>query len=410
MAKPLIMRAQFIPSIHILDLGQQLIRALLNDDRCYVENILSSSQVELDRISAVDFGQAFIICIQRKLDFYYEEIFKLRNARDIPANGQWGLGSALVETARIQNPYSLQWIQGHPNFNHIDANGAWGLGSALEVYLQVIQGGLLNPAYLNTIIGHPNANQIQFQNVISDALGELLLFLALQSEKRFNHHDQGVVQALMHENISHLIQSNGQFGLGRVLLNAAYATNIFIVHAVLNHPGVLLINSNVTDVNETTQIEEDFDIQCFGFSEIIFTAVNNGDPDIEQPDQVQEQIVQSLLNFAKHHAISLSVNDPFGLADSLTSAATVNELLVPIILNFPSSNTIVANALIDGQGGLSDALYNAALEGHERAIQCILNHPNAYQISLQNIQNAQCAVKGNVNAVNLIRSFIEDSF
>ena len=293
----------------------------------------------------------------------------------------------------------------------------WGLDQALEVYIGILhedrtaQAGPPdpNPAYLNSIIGHPHANQIQFQHAISDAIGNLLLLLAVQSEERFNNDDEGVVQALMHPNISHLIQSNGQFGLGRVLLNAAYATTPFIVNAILNHTGALLINSAITNVEETTHIEDSYDINCFGFTEIVFAAVNNGDPAIDQPPQVQAQVVQALLNFANQHGKLLSVNGPFGLADSLASAVTMNELLVPIILNFPASNDIAANAPND-QGSLSSALYNAALEGHEQTIQCILDHPNAYQIFPQNIQDAHRAVQGagNVNAANLISSYIED--
>ena len=103
MANPLGMgvNAQFIPPINALNLGQQLITALQNDNHQAVENILIHPQVNL--ISAADLGQAIIICIAESLE-YYVEIFDLPNAQQIPANGQWGLGSALVETARIQDP------------------------------------------------------------------------------------------------------------------------------------------------------------------------------------------------------------------------------------------------------------------------------------------------------------------
>src|SRR5579862_1188848 len=174
MAKPLLMgiSAQFLTHTSAFNLGKELIGALQNDDQCAVVKILTHSPADLGCISAAALGQAFIICIQKKLDF--REILKLRNARDIPANGQWGLGAALIETIRLQNPYSLECIQAHPNFKNIDANGAWGLGSALEVHIGVLNEGCTaeaglpdsNPAYLNLIIGHPHANQINFHDVI----------------------------------------------------------------------------------------------------------------------------------------------------------------------------------------------------------------------------------------------------
>lgn len=185
----------------------------------------------------------------------------------------------------------------------------------------------------------------------------------------------------------------------------------FIVNAILKHPGAFSINSAITNIDETTQVEEDHDIRCFGFSEILFAAVNNGHTAIEQPLQVQAQVVQALLNFARQHAMPLSVHGPFGLADSLASAATVNELLIPFILNFPASNEIAANAPSD-QRSLSDALYNAALEGHVQAVKWILQHPNAYQFSSQNCEDALSAAqrKNCSDAANLIDFFIGSSF
>jgi hypothetical protein len=169
-------------------------------------------------------------------------------------------------------------------------------------------------------------------------------------------------------------------------------------------PGALLINSATTHVNETTQVEEDHGIRCFGFTEIIFAAVNNGGRAIDEPLQVQAQVVHSLLSFAGCHGKLLGVNNPFGLADSLTSAASVNELLVPILLNFPASNDIAANAQNDDDGSLSNALYNASLVGYEQAMKCILQHPNARQLSTQNFQDAYSAADraNRVKAAELI--------
>ncbi len=378
------------------NLGQQLIAALQDGKNQEIDNILRNPHINL--ISVEDLGRAFIICVQQT---HFGKIFHLPNLQQIPANGQWGLGHALLKAVETQNHDSLRLIQDLPSYNAIGANGTWGLGQALKDCIQKLlqQRSMLDlpspdPEFFHAIVEHPHANQIQFENELSDAIGKLLVLITIQSNGKVHYqYDQRVVHALLHPQISHLLQPNGQFGLGRVLLNAAYATSPFIVNLILNHSGIFLINSVLTNINEPTKFEEDNKLDCFGFTEAIFAAVSKQGSDL----QVQKQVVQSLFNFANKHAINLYIEGHWGLGVCLTNAVTDNESLVPILLNYPGSNTISA-------GVLGVALMWSAIKGHIAAMQRILQHPNAHQISQEAHRSTRKIAQqgGYANAADLI--------
>lgn len=152
----------------------------------------------------------------------------------------------------------------------------------------------------------------------------------------------------------------------------------------------MLIGSYHADINEESPFENKWNINCFGLTEAVFAAVNNCHPAIHNDElQVQcQQILMSILNFANANGMNLNISSPFGLTKSLCNAASSNELLVPIILNCPTSNAIIANPIDEHSGGLDEALLEAVEKGYANAVQHILSHPNARQISSGSLQDA----------------------
>ena len=397
--------------------GTQLINAI------YQASINTFQKPQIDQIllnpvareiSPVDLGHALVLSIHYFRDEYYGSILDLPAAQNIPANGQGGIGHALTIVCRLQDPDILRSLKNHPMFVHINPNGAWGLGDALDAYLNAfIEERQLpddpNPEYLQATMLHPAANQINYTQPRANLIGKALMYLAGQSEVAFRDEDTSIVNLLLSLNIAHLIQPNGEFGLGRVLANAAYGTTPDIVNAILAHPASRSITSHATLIteNENTKAEEAGSSNQFGFTEAIFLAVDNGEPEVQNPLILQKQIVQSLIQFTNMNNIPLDANGPFGLAKSLTVASSDNPSLVPIILSSNSSLNIRPNAPDENSGGLNNALIHASSNEDVQAVQSILQHPNARLIQPTDFTEAHNLAVNSPQITQAIKSFVQ---
>ncbi len=458
-------------------MGQALIQALLDKNDNGIDTILYDPQAT--GISAGELGVALAMSIKLFQDRYYKEILALPNAAHIPANGPGSIGEALVVVCGNQGPDELESLKQHPNFVNINANGTFGLGEALAAYLKAFLGerggergpDVPNAAYVKAIISHPNASQINHTQPLADLIGESLLYIAFQSEDHFRDEDEEIMNNLLHSSVAHLVSPNGQFGLGRVLVNGAYATTPEVVKAIIAHPNFSQINSNPIHVQNRPVGEIDRGLRQFGLQEALFMAVANGSPEMEDPTAGQLDIVQQLIStittfsangefglgrilvnaaesttvdivkvllqlpsikqissnqitiskatpgedvysldrfgfkealfvsmrnenpleriliakelidFTNHNQIILDANQAFGLAETLTEAASHEESLTMLILKSDSAKNIQANAPNSNTGGLDNALVNAAEKGFHEAVRAILKHPNAKQIN-----------------------------
>lgn len=276
---------------------------------------------------------------------------------------------------------------------------------------------------LNLILNSPGVEEIPFDAELSSLLGCILLFIIIEEQNTTDVQSINIVQALLDPRIAHLIQPNGKCGLGRILTNAAYSSNLFYVNEILKHPQARFIISQPTNISNSlniygvefvskTHLEERWYLEQHGLTESLFAAVINDDYDYPiaiVADTQLTQVLQSIINFAQLHHVDLHVNDFCGLADTLVSAAGKNNGdQVPTILSIPASNQIMANAFNSESGGLDNALINAAPEGSLVAVQLILNHPNASQISRQQLMEAyQDAQKKNGEVAAHIQAFID---
>ena len=404
-----------MPTIPVLhnpantQVGANLIQALnqRNEDR--IDQILSSPGIL--QISSADLGTALMLSFEYFRDSYYDKILTLPAAQNILANGSGGIGHSLAVVCRIQEPDGFNSIIQHPNFININANGPFGLSEAMAAYLKTFMGERKlpddpNPEYLKAIINHPNADQINFTQQLSDLIGESLLYIAAQSEEVFRDEDEEILNLLLNIKISHLISPNGQFGLGRIMANAAYSTTPSIVTSILAHPAALRINSGKTVTIKGTDAEEAWSLDNFGFESALFLAVNNGDPKVQNPKNYQNQIVQALINFTNMNGIVLSPNTPFGIADSLTEAASLDDGLTLCILSSNSSVHIQPQAPNEDSGGLNNALINAVHNGLLQTVQALLQHPNASQIPLSDLkQGVMIATNSNQQIAQEIRNY-----
>lgn len=371
--------------------GGTLIQALHQKNKNQIDLILSSPAAQ--QISSVDLGTALVLSFKNFRDGYYGEILSLPATQNIPANGPGGIGHSLTVVCGIQEPDGLNAIINHPNFIHINANGPLGLSEAMAAYLKAFMGerelpDAPNPDYLKAIITHPNANQINFSQDLSDLIGESLLYIAAQSEKVFRNKDEQIVDLLLNINIAHLISPNGQFGLGRIMVNAAYATTPPIINRVLAHPTALNISSGITEVDKTSDVEELWTLNQFSFESALFLALNNGNAQVQNPRVYQNQIVQALINFTNMNQIPLSANTPLGLGESLTEAANRDSSLTLLILQSHASIHIQPQAPDQDSGGLNNALINAVDKGLLQAVQGLLQHPAANLIPMTDLREA----------------------
>lgn len=391
-------QAPLAPAIHgNSPLGNQLINAIYHASidaahKATIKQILSSPTAH--QISSVDLGNALALSIQYFKDEYYDSILELPLAQSIPANGQGSIGHALVLACRLKDPDILEALKNHPMFLHISPNGQWGLGEALEAYLNAFieerpSADDPDPRYLQAIIFHVQAAQINYTQPRAELIGKALMYLACQSEEVFRSEDSLIVNLLLSQTIAHLVNPNGPFGLGRILANAAYATTPIIINNILDHPLSRSITSLPTiPDNKITNAEKAWSLNKFGFTEAIFLAVENGDPEVRDALTLQRQIVQNLISFANANNIPLNPNGPFGLAESLTAAANISGDLVSIILSSQYSLTINPNAPDQNSGGLNNALLNAIEKGNLSAVQSILTHPNARLIQSRDLTEA----------------------
>lgn len=405
-------------------LGRKLIIAMHADDHPLIQQILSNPAIH--QIPPTDLGLALILSIQRFQEQYCDDILQLPNANNIPANGYEGIGHAFLLACQLQDPDILMNILQHPMFLNIAANAPFGLGEALSGHIRTLiqerQSGSPddpNPAYLQAILGHPQVNQIHYNGQMSPPpIGGLLFIIAQQSKTCFNKCDQDLVVALLNPTLAHLIPHNGPFGLGRILAHAVFSSAFVMVNSILNLP----YRFNPIGIVSPNFIEQHFQLEQIGLKEILYLAVNNflsanyvfyfmaeekcTESFVQTISQDQEQIVQLLINHLIINTIYLKANGSFSLADSLTSAATINENLVPIILTAPSSQQIVATAGPFG-GGLDEALCNAADEGHLLATQQILQHPNAPQIQIAQLREAHNAALHSASIMQAIQDFTQ---
>lgn len=419
MANPIqsnIANFQAISQLGYQTLGRQLIEALEHENDHALRNIFQ--QPGINGLPAEVLGCAFVKSIQKGYDNYFDRIFELPNAINIVPDGRWGLGHALIEIVKRQDPDALLMLQSHAHFNSILPNSPWGLSQALLEHINVLirerySGGIYygppdpDSSYLRAIVGHASAREISFNPGLSDLIGQLLLKMVIQGEKRFNKDDEFVIFSLLDSQIAHLLQPNGPLGLGRILVSAAYSTIPSVVRTILSHPHARHISSCSTYTNEKTEFEETWEIGSFGFTETLFAAINNGNPGLRDVPQAQCEIVRSILGFVETWGINLDVNGPYGIADSLTSA-TENEELVELILKFPPSQTIMANAMNTNSGGLNTALFNAANVGRSLSAQSILRHPNANQISPESLREAinEAQNRGYPETAIIIQAFL----
>ncbi len=357
-----------------------LMQALEAEDHKLVQSILASPEVR--QISSEGVGQALVLSIEKSFSDYFVQIFALRSTQMIPPNGQWGLGHILAKC--VDN-----------------------------LFKEYFKGQGSNLSCLKLIINHPCAPQIELDTDLSCSLGKFLLIKVAQSKKCFHEGDKALVSALLDVRISHLIQPNGRYGLGRVLVNAAHSENVFMVKAVLAHPKAPLMSSQpITQERELTRSEIGLQLTRVGLTEAVFAIVNSKDFQLIKYRDAQNQclIIQAILHFAMMKEIDLDIHGPFGLARALTDAAAKSELLVPLIWNFPGSAHIVASAPNNRSGGLDRALFNAAACGHSIAIKYIFLHLNATRIPREQLEQArnEAVRQEHRKIAQLISAFLED--
>ncbi len=397
-------------------LGVNLIQALIQRRKDDIDRILADPSAE--QISPADLGSALMLSFEHFRDAYYGTILNLPAAQQIPANGPGGIGHSLAVVCRIQEPDGLASLIQHPSFIGINANGHFSLSEALTEYLNTFirereeitylhpEPDDPNPEYLRAIINHPNANQINFSQPLSDLIGKALFYIAVQSENVFRNEDEEIVNLLLNVNIAHLISPNGEFGLGRIMANAAYSTTPPIVLSILAHPASFRIRSEVIGNFNKNDVERGWGLDQFGFESALFLAVNNGEPSVENMESYQTRIVQALINFTNTNQIVLGANTPFGLGESLTAAALSNDELTLSILDSHSSVHIQPQAPNQDSGGLDNALINAVDSGLLEAVRGILQHPNAAQIPIACLrERVQVATSLNQQIAEVIRNY-----
>lgn len=325
-----------------INLEEQLITALQTGDEEALDQIFDNPQAQM--ISSETLGEALVISIQKSLfQGYGPELLNLQNANAIP-DDEWGFGHAVLMAIHTRNFDALQYLQRTAGFGAMSPNGDFGLGQALlseVMHLIYIyeEGGLHDTEieYLNILIRHPNAHQIGEEvpslygmdelkykvgecqisqkvgmDNLSNQLGILLRHAAVEY-KEVN--SIPIMQALLHPNLAHLLETNGRFGLGRALAHAAYCSDLVTVQALLAHTYAPLINSDPTPIplHKTSMETDDYpDLSQYGLTEAIYLAISS---DVHtEPNR--EAIVNALLAFAETHYLVLRISDDFGLKEA----------------------------------------------------------------------------------------------
>lgn len=401
-------------------LGRALVMSLEKGLMPYSLRILSLSTA--DEIPGQgEWGLGHALCIAcEKSSEVCKIILSLRNVDNIPLSGKWGLGDALIQTIKGKKGSIFQKIVAHARFSQIVTTSDRGLNACFKAYLENLRNGRLHakdtckaqygdnhfaePAYFQAFVDHPQARQLE----IAPKYFSGLLFLIASGLRRWNltKTDKALIALLLRPSVAHLIQSNGEYGLGRALVYAAYSLTPTVVSAILAHPKSSQIVSEKTKTKERDHLQEEYEnLSCYGLTEAIYVATKPDwfyrvkDSDRPRWKSKRITIAEALVKFATQHQIRLNINAPCGIADSLTQAAGDDESLVLIILSAVSPDQPITPNVNKDKGGLSSALRAAASVAHINAVKAILAQPNARSISKENLKIAEKKAQAGFDAI-----------
>jgi hypothetical protein len=327
-------------------------------------------------------GESLVRSLQRGEDQDVINFCVNTDPQSIPPDGSGGMSHIFFVAVSCLNLVALEWIQHHPNLSDIPACGEWSLSNAL-VHLVAALHRLPEAEdnwedLIEAVVAQPNAKDIQLNPVEAQLLKKLLFKLALSQKMRSKHHAHNSFVALL-SSLTHVHTPDGPVGLGRLLFHSVQVADLRIIDAILRHRDAAKISSVPTkivpDLDDLTypQLGDTRAINQFGFSEALFAAIQCKRLDV----------VQRLFTFVSRKGLQFKVNEDFGLADSLTSAAEYLPEAVPLILYHPSSILIEVNA---PQHGFYAALHNAAEDNHLEAVEALLEHPKAREIDRDKLE------------------------
>jgi hypothetical protein len=306
----------------------------------------------------------------------------------IPDKGNGGLFHIFFKSAISLNLVVLEWIRKHPSFSSIPAqSNKWGLSCTLMGLVDVLF-PLDNPEecwveFMEVVLNHPNSRSIQLESEWIPDVQKFLFKMVLSDWMRLTSGADRVFASLLSK-ITQLQIPNRKFGLGRLLVYAAWHGALDFVKAILQCSALSQILSNPVvfdfgyDGINSKKFEDEWEIDSFGLSEALFATLCC-ELEVEFASDQKMSIFCYLFSYARTHNIGFKVNESFGLADCLTKAAEALPDAVPIILSHVLSEHIAPDAS-DNEGSLRAALHNAAEDNHLEAVKALLEHPKACEI------------------------------
>lgn len=259
----------------------------------------------------------------------------------------------------------------------------------------------LSSDQLNSVLNNSILNQIPLDQNLSEFLGDIILYAI---EDINDPVSSEILEALLNK-CGHLMQPNGPFGLGRIMVNLACAGKFNFMQAILVNPcakdiqtqQINLFQERFVDginLGGLTSFEKKLKIGQFGLTEALYYSIAFYDHTCNLFNdnseiiffQKQLEFFEFFVYFANYNNVQLISNGPFSLAHTLEIASNHNEgKLIPAILNLHASRYISQND--EESSTLCSALKNVVTNGFSDAVKRLLKHPNIWRISRSILQD-----------------------